>query len=398
VSEPASDIAVELDHGYLLDRLLEFAAVPTAVSLGYDTLMAPDDPLLIAYVQNTIRPELERIGCEELIAASGNNLIVRIGSGESGRSLLIQSYTPAQHHHHMADPFKPRVVDGSSLGLKRPVVVAQGVSQAKAHQAVMVCVLKALNQRSAPLRGTLYWSTNNEGRSSHECTRAILAALDRKPDFGVIQIDTGMRVTLGNRGRTDVEVHVEGRVAHSSEPGDGLSAIPGLMRALQAIEQITWPDAHPLLGRRQAIPYKVRFAPVAPHTLPSDGWATVDRRLLPGDDPAAATAEIRAAIGDLSPWRVDVAEGVTMLPALVSPDDQVLGRLRRAIARATGAEPELFYSQASFDAGGLTSRSIPAVMFGAGGGIWPDGPDFVPIEDVEREAAALAAFVTDYLS
>ena len=69
---------------------------------------------------------------------------------------------------------------------------------------------------------------------------------------------------------------------------------------------------------------------MAPHTLPSDAYLTVDRRLLPGDDLAVAEEEVRNVIGDLSPYEVTVERSVHMWPALVDPDDPGVQALRAA--------------------------------------------------------------------
>ena len=82
---PDTEIALPLDRDYLVATLSRLARVPTDVPLGYETLMDPDDPKLVQYVQHVIRPELLRLGVHDLIDA-GNNLIARLGSGESGRS------------------------------------------------------------------------------------------------------------------------------------------------------------------------------------------------------------------------------------------------------------------------------------------------------------------------
>ena len=44
--------------------------------------------------------------------------------------------------------------------------------------AAMLAVLKLLVETRVDLPGTLYFAVNNEGRSSHACTEAILSALD----------------------------------------------------------------------------------------------------------------------------------------------------------------------------------------------------------------------------
>jgi acetylornithine deacetylase/succinyl-diaminopimelate desuccinylase-like protein len=390
-------VDVTLDCAYLVETLSRLARVPTAVSLAYQTLMEPDDAKLVHYVQDVLRPELVRIGVYEVLDVPRNNLVVRLGSGESGASLLIQNYTPTQHHNLMQDPFSGKIASARDWGVDEPAVFGQGVSQNKAHQAVMLTVLKMLAANRAQLRGRLYWAINNEGRSSHACSESIIRALPERPSFCIIQLGTGLRISLGNRGRVDVDVHVKGKATHSSTPHAGLSAIEGAFQVIGRLKSLDWPDAHPLLGRRHAIVYKVRFEPLAPHTLPSDAYLTVDRRLLPGDDPGAATDEIRQVLGDMAPYQVDVEGGVYMLPALVDPDNEWVAALQQANAAVRQQPAETMYGQGTFDAGGPTSMGTPTVMFGASGGVWPTGVDFVPLSAVQTEARVLAKLIVDQL-
>jgi acetylornithine deacetylase/succinyl-diaminopimelate desuccinylase-like protein len=391
-------IEQSLDRAYLTETLSQLARVPTDVPLGFDTLIEPDDPKLVHYVQDVLRPELVRLGYYDLLDVPRNNLVVQVGSGESGRSLLIQNYTPAQHHNLMDDPFSGKIANAREYGRDEPAVFGQGVSQNKAHQAVMLAVLKLLRAQDIALRGRLSWAINNEGRSSHACSTAIIAALDPKPSFCIIQLGTGLAISLGNRGRVDVIVHVQGKVSHSSAPDKGLSAIDGAHQVIERLKTLSWPDRHPLLGGRHAIPYKVRYEPEAPHTLPSDAFITVDRRLLPGDDPTAATEEIRAAIGDLSPYRVTVTEDVHMLPALVDAEHPGVRALQDAHAAHHGQEASTRHGQGTFDAGGPCALGVPTVMYGASGGQYPTGVDFVTIADVEAEARVLARLILNELA
>ncbi len=386
-----------LDRGYLVDRLSMLARVPTQVPLGYETYMEPDDPLLVHYVQQVLRPEIARLRYTDLLDVARNNLVIGTGTGESDRVLLIQNYTPSHHHNLMADPFSGLVAGARSYGDDRPAVFGQGVSQCKSHQAVMLAVLKLLRDTDVTLRGRLYWAINNEGRSSHACSTAILGALDDHPSFAILQYETGLALTLGNRGRVDVEVHVRGRATHSSLPREGDSAIDGACEVLRRLKLLSWPDSHPLLGGRHAVPYKVRYEPIAPHTLPADAFITVDRRMIPGDDPVSAVAELREIIGDLSPWSVDVREGSTMLPALVDPSEPWVAALAEAHLAEVGAPPATVYSQGSFDAGYLCAQGVPTVMYGVKGGAGLLDTDFVAIADVEAEAGTLARLILDQL-
>ena len=386
-----------LDRRYLVTTLSALARVPTDVPLGFDTLMEPDDPKLVHYVQDVIRPELARLGVYDLLDAPRNQLVARMGRGASGRSLLILNYTPTQHHNLMEHPFSGRIANARAYGCPEPAVFGQGVSQNKAHQAVMLAVLKLLVESGVDLGGRLYWAVNNEGRSSHACSEAILETLDERPSFGVIQIGTGLKLSMGNRGRVDVDVHVRGKAAHSSAPHEGLSAIEGAHQVIDRLRGLTWPDRHPILGGRHAIVYKLRYEPVAPHTVPADAYLTVDRRLLPGDDPDVATEEVRRAIGDLSPYAVEASRGVYMWPALVDPQDPGVRALKAAHREIAGRDVEVVYGQGTFDAGGPCRLGVPTVMYGATGGIWPTGADFVPISAVEAEARVLTRLILSEL-
>jgi acetylornithine deacetylase/succinyl-diaminopimelate desuccinylase-like protein len=392
----APELDETLDRSYLVRTLSRLATVPTEVPLGYETFMEPDDPKLVHYVRQVMRPALVDIGAYDLIEA-GNNLVVQLGTGESDRSLLIQNYTVAQHFNLMEGPFSGKVGSARAWGVDEPVVFGQGVSQGKAHQAVMLTVLKLLLEQGVNLRGRLYWAINNEGRSSHECSEAIFNALGEVPSFGLIQLGTGLRLSLGNRGRVDVNVHVKGKASHSSAPEAGLSAIDGAHEVISRLRKLSWTDRHPILGGRHALVYKLRFEPVAPHTLPSDAYMAVDRRLLPGDDIDVATQEIRDVLEGMAPYQVEVERGVHMLPALVDPESPWVGSIQAANIAVRGQEAQTVYGQGTFDAGGPCALGTPTVMYGATGGVWPTGVDFVPISAAETEARVLTRVILDRL-
>jgi acetylornithine deacetylase/succinyl-diaminopimelate desuccinylase-like protein len=390
----STDTFPQVDENYLVATLSKLAKVSTVVPMGWDTFMEPDDPKLVHYVQQVIRPELDQLDIRNLLDVPRNNLVVELGTGEIEDALLIQNYTVVQHHNLMQDPHSGKIGIARAHGDDRPAVFGQGVSQSKAHQAVMLAVLKSLKESGVEIRGKLYWAVNNEGLSSHHCSDAILDQLDQKPSFGVIQLGTGLRLSLGNRGRVDVNVHVQGKVAHSSTPQEGLSAIDGASEAMDRLRAMTWDDTHPQLGGRQALPYKVRYEPLAPHTLPSDAYIAVDRRLLPGDDPDAATDEVRAQLGDLAPFRSEVSRGYFMLPSMVDADNAWVQDLQSSIVEVRGKPADTVYGQGAFDAGGPTARGVPTIMYGASGGEWPTGVDFVAIADAMDEAGVLARLIS----
>src|SRR5215207_7319537 len=124
----------DLDTAYLVDVASRLARVQTDVPPGHQTLMEPDDPKLVHYVQEVVRPELAALGPLDLLDVPRNNLVARLGRGESGKSLLIQNYTPAQHnnlHGQTDDPFSGAVKSAGEYGVDRPAIFGQGISQTK---------------------------------------------------------------------------------------------------------------------------------------------------------------------------------------------------------------------------------------------------------------------------
>ena len=371
-----------LDAGFVTRTLQELARIPTEVPDGYDTLVAADDPKLVHYTRDVIRSRVERIAPDVACEDVGGNLLIRDGASGTGESVLLQTYSVTQHHNLMEEPLSGRIEQRGG----RRVVLGQGTSQAKAHQAVMLGVLKLLRDAGVRPRRTVWWTVNNEGRSSHACTEALLAAMGETPAWALLLIDENLRLSVGNRGRVDIDVTLEGTAAHSSAPELAEDPIGGVADVVARLRGLRWDDEHPRLGGRHAVVYKVRFDPLAPHTLPARAELTIDRRLLPGDDPAAAVEEIRACIGDLSPLRVRVEGGVAMLPVLIAEDAPAIAEVQRAITAVRGEPAPQIVGKGTFDAGGTAQYGIPTLMWGAGGtGDWPLGEDFVAIDDVLDE-------------
>lgn len=388
-----------IDENYMVKLLLRLLSVDCSVDLGPETLMEPDHPKLVNYVKNVIRPEIENLGIYDIFDLPKNQLGVRIGKENNEKVLLVMAYTPVQHHNWMENPLDARIAIPYEYGITEPCVWGQGVSQNKAHFASMLTLLKSFVESGQEPDGLLYFVANNEGRSSHECTKALIPKLEKKPDFGVILIGGGNRLSVANRGRVDVIIHIKGKVTHSSNPEGGLNAIDGVVDALSKIRRMKFSKTHEKLGGQHAIPYQVLFDPVAPHTLPSYARIKIDRRLLPGDDLSLAVKEIQEALGDMSPYVANIEQDVVMLPSVVDEESQIVKRFQESIKAVDGKYTELVYGKGAYDAGGPTSMGIPTVMYGRP--VYNPsvmGEDFVGIKGVKEEAEIIGRLAMNILS
>ena len=187
--------------------------------------------------------------------------------------------------------------------------------------------------------------------------------LRQGPVRAVLTVGTRNEISLGNRGRVDVVVEIHGEPTHSSVADElGRNPIPVVAEVQRRIEALKLdPRSHPLLGRRSILPYKLTCGPIAPHTIPAWCLLVLDRRLLPGDDPDAAVAEVATALEGLD---LSVRRGATMLPALVDNNATVVTALQQGAEQTLGRKLETFYPRSTFDAGYPCSIGVPTVMCG----------------------------------
>ena len=80
------------------------------------------------------------------------------------------------------------------------------------------------------------------------------------------------------------------------------------------------------------------------------------------------------------------------------PDATLVRDLGAAYTAVTGESARTFYAGGTYDAGGPSSFGVPTVTFGAGGGEWPLGTDYVPLSQVFAEARILARLILDTLA
>lgn len=388
-----------IDREYLIDTLVDLLQVDCSVELGPQTLMEPDHPKLVHYVHEVIRPKLREIGIHEIRDMPKNQLAIEFGSGQIDASLLVMAYTPVQHFNWMDDPFSGKIAVPDEEGIEEPCAFGQGASQNKAHFASMLTLLKAFVDAGVEIDGTLHFAANNEGRSSHECSRALIPELDPTPDFGLCLLGGNNQLRVANRGRVDILVHVYGEVTHSSTPEDGLNAIEGANEIMNRIDELELTEQHPKLGGQHVIPYQLIFDPVAPHTLPDYARLKLDRRMIPGDDPDQAVAQVEEAIGDMSPYEVEVEKDVVMLPSEVDLDSPVVQNLQGAISSLDGETAEPVYWRSAYDAGGPTSMGVPTITWGRPEyGTSLMGDDFVTLRGVEEEAVIVGRMVMEMLN
>lgn len=357
-----------------------FVAADTLVAAG-ENRVDPRDPRLARFATEVAAPAFEELGATVEIDRL-NNVIARFGK-RTGDELLFLAYPALHHGNEMDDPFRARRVQSPD---GRELWVGVGASQSKGGLAALCAAIAAVDDPE----GRVLLGICSEGSSTHESSTVLYEQLDPLPAGAVLTVGTRNMISLGNRGRVDVVVEIHGEPTHSSVADElGRNPIPVVAEVQRRVDALALdPSTHPQLGRRSILPYKLTCGPIAPHTIPAWCVLVLDRRLLPGDDPDDAVADVAAALEDLD---VTVGRGATMLPALVAEDAVVVQRLQRH------RPLETFYPRSTFDAGYACSIGVPTVMCGPLSGELDTtgvlGDDFVARDQLVDAAAIYAASI-----
>ena len=383
-------MSVVIDVDRLWRWFETFVAADTLVSEG-ENRVDPLDPRLARFAREVAAPAFEELGATVEVDRL-NNVVARFGD-RTGEELLFLGYPALHHGNEMQDPLRARRVLGQN---ERELWVGVGASQSKGGLAAICASVAGLREGGIDPAGRLLVGVCSEGSSTHESSAVLYESLDPLPAGAVLTVGTRNQISLGNRGRVDVVVEIHGESTHSSVADElGRNPIPVVAEVLRRIEALELdPVPHPQLGHRSILPYKLMCGPIAPHTIPAWCLLVLDRRLLPGDDPDAAVAEVTATLEGLD---VAVRHGATMLPALVGEDTTVVAALQRGAEQTLGHRLEVFYPRSTFDAGYGCVLGVPTVMCGPFSGELDTtgvlGDDFVALDQLVDAASIYAGAI-----
>jgi acetylornithine deacetylase/succinyl-diaminopimelate desuccinylase-like protein len=294
------------------------------------TELLEDEPLLKGFITSAIEPRLRTMGFTDIRYDPMGNLIASYGAWTSNRSLMFIGNAMNQPASTMRNPYAGDVVDGAKYGLPGECVMGKGASEQKANLAAMLHAMETVIASQVAIAGKLVFTCCVSGETGkHDAIKSVVEGEGVRADMAVLG-GTGLKITLGNRGRIDVFVTVKGAPCHSSRPWDGVNAITGATEAIRLLlAKVKVDRSHPQLGKQSITVNHIRSFPESTHTVQERCEFTLDRRLLPGDDPNEAFAEIARIAKEVErledpvsgkTYGVDVRLGPFMYPSLVTAD------------------------------------------------------------------------------
>lgn len=133
-----------------------------------------------------------------------------------------------------------------------------------------------------------------EGVAAREVSASV------QPDYVVIGEASELNVKIGQRGRAEVVVEVKGKPAHSANPEQGVNAVKKMCALLTAMENLPC-ATHPVLGKGILEVTDIISDPYpGASVVPQMCTATLDRRLLPGEDAQGVLRPINELIAQMA--------------------------------------------------------------------------------------------------
>ena len=341
--------------------------------ISYDTSRPEELAAAAAFVKGWL--EAREIEVREH-AHNGLPVLVADVGAEEGPTILLHGHLDVVPGHE--EQYEPRV-EGDRL-------IGRGAYDMKGGLAAMMCAVKdCAEQERVCVRFLCVPDEEAEDvdeRSTDELVRAGMRA-----DFAITGEPTNLHIGIEAKGVLAMRIEVSGRAAHGSTPWLGDSAVLKAFDVFRRIEAMDFARESSELFDRPSINLgRIEGGDVF-NKVPDRCEMVVDVRYLPGQDPGAILAQIRA-LPD-----VTVAKTLMRAPAHVERTNPYVRALRDAVSRTTEGEALSIGRDGASDAISFLEAGIPAVEFGpAGGG--HHGPDeWVSISSLRCYREALTGFV-----
>jgi acetylornithine deacetylase/succinyl-diaminopimelate desuccinylase-like protein len=396
-------IANAISTDRVKDILVELVKVPSPQTDKFES-----EPLLTAFIRNAVEPRLREMGITDIRYDKMNNLIATYGENTSGKSLMLISNAMNQPQSTMVNAYDGDVVDGAQYDLPGEVVLGKGASEQKGTMAAMLHAMETIIASDLPINGQLVFLCCVSGETGrHDAITSVVEGEGVRADMAILG-GTSLKLTLGNRGRIDTFIKVKGSPGHSSAPDRAGNAITGAREIIDRLEdQLELTGEHPALGKPSFAVNHIRSFPDSTHTIQGECEITLDRRLLPGDDPHAKWQDIRDIVMQVDgmedpasglKWHVEMTEGPFMYPSLVEMDSPIVEAVCDAAEEMLGVPPETFYTTTAFDQGYLNHVGIPCANYGSGEDRFAHTDDDCSSVDRTRDTAKVFAYmIADYL-
>jgi acetylornithine deacetylase len=387
-----ADVAqtITVDATYLRQTLVDLVRIDSSnPSL---TPGAPGEAHLGAHVAEIMAAMGLEVAVQDLGEKRVNVVGIRRGTG-GGRSLMLNGHLDTVGVQGMDEPFSAAIRDGKLYG--------RGSQDMKASLAAMLTVVRTLNTHNLHLAGDLLLTFVADEEYASLGTEEIVRHYHA--DGAIVTEPTDLAICRAHRGFIWYAVETAGRAAHGSRFREGVDAIMHMGRFLAGLDELEQElrarPPHPLAG-----PPSLHASRITGGTelsvYPAGCRLEIERRTIPGESTAQATAELQAIIDRLRAadptFQATVRPFFERAPYAVPADAPIVAALEAAATRQMGQTPPHVGATFWTDAALLAKAGIDTVLIGPVGAGLHSAEEWVDLQSVVDLAAILTETAIDY--
>jgi len=241
-------------------------------------------------VVHFIQKEMTRLGFDEVRIDGFGNCIGRMGSGS--RVIAIDGHCDTvgvgNPDAWMVDPFRGDFKDG--------IIFGRGASDQKGGLASAIYAGHISKKIGLPKDVSLFVvSSFFEEDFEGLCWQHLIEEERLNPQLVLLTEPTNLEIKIGQRGRMDIRIQVQGVSCHGSAPKRGENAIYKAAPIIQDIEKMNNQlISDSILGKGSVTITDIRSASPSLCAVADSVTLHLDRRLTKGETLDTAVAEIRS--------------------------------------------------------------------------------------------------------
>lgn len=274
-------------------------------------------------------------------------------------------------------------------------VYGLGAMDMKGGLVMELLALAAVKRAGVPLRRSVLFTGVVDEEHASLGTEDVVRRY--RADAAILTEPTGLRICVAHKGFAWATVETLGRAAHGSNYVKGIDAITKMGKVLAELDHLSSQylseEGHPLVGHRSVHASLIQGGKEL-STYPDHCRLQVERRTLPGEDPATFLGELQDACTRLASadpnFKARATLDFTRQGYEIDRHEPIVASLGEAYRLVTGESPEYYGNSGWKDSALLGAAGIPTVIFGPDGDLGHAAGEYVCLNTIIRGARVLA--------
>jgi putative selenium metabolism hydrolase len=253
------------------------------VKLAKELISIPSPSFEEKRLSDYLFSELTKYGFDQVSQDELNNVLGIINGERDRPKILFTGHMDAVPPADMDDPYSGKIIEVKINHKKKKAIYGRGAVDMKGALTAMIFAAKILKELKIKPAGEIsFAAVVCEEAGGSIGSKKLLKNL-RNLDVAIIGEATDLNISIGHRGASFLQVTVEGKAAHASQPELGVNALYGACEIINEIKENVeriFPD-HEALGRPTLTCTNLHVYPGTLNVIPNKCVIGLDYRSTP---------------------------------------------------------------------------------------------------------------------